>query len=1364
MPRGAALASIVPLYLYETRRGGGAIDGIALFQTGGGTAPTPVGAAVTVAANRIGPYALSAAPMAAVAAVPNVYVQAGSIDPGPVLVKKHKVLTPADFSISSAIGLGVPTLTPKSSQVNYQLTAANLSAGAPDVGKSAPTRLTINGQQPLTGQWFNLNIGAAGWVTSIDVSPDGWVAGRTDVYSAYIMDPALGDNGKWRNLFSSYTLPANFVQAMNGGPVGSAQSGAYDVRFAPSNPTTMYAMFNGLYWKSTNRGVNWSFVPFPNTVPDRTGVNSAVNQNCQLYRAPNDNPGNGGKYMVNIAVDPVNENVVYVSFPNLGPYNFLGGKLCATYDGGQTWTSLPIPGGLDGGGLDVAITVTKAANAGDTTLVVSGNLAPTITAAQGAGPAGPLPYYTRYGATILNNTTHFWHGNNITYQTAVFTSIARTGNGALGASVITGLAQTLDLFVGMVVTGTGVAANTVILSIDSASQVTVSKPFTALVTSFTFAATVITLSQALSTPIAPTDSVVLINGGYGVKGMCVDPDSGTVTRTVNTANGAKPVTMTATIYANPFERGVWGSYDGGATWLCVSGGPASLPGPKDIWPAPKAIRGALLAPFVSTTVGTVGQAWPASNPPGGVWRYVPGVNNALGTWSLVNPTQVATGTYGSGQPGAKLSIDFNPNNHLQVVAVDHGPGQNGRMNYSSDGGATWSTPAGQTNPGWTSGTVAVPVGQPDWFKSISLGVLHCAFDGSRTPPRVWSGANGCANWCDVPFTFGAVVNGVTSQTFTSGVTLAVHNISALNWEELVSLKVLLPPGSSTPIITAWDSPMLTVNNPGGPPPTQADYIYGGTAFGGWGSDWASSDPRYMLMGVDGNYLGTGYGYQMSNNYGRTGSWSYNTPAPDGATYADNADNSGNNPLTGNHINLPPFDYSGISAVTKRVNPVAGNATVACARTAGLRVGQSIVGSGVPGSTYVLSISPNVSFTMTNPASGSFTNVALTFAPATPYGVRPVAMATPLNFIQTSMGPRTPFYTIDGGQTWHEVDLSQATNIPTLVAANKRVFPSYSWVSTGSYGVGNVNIAAATNMPINVGMIVYHFGPSNIVINGVPGNPLNPRGVIGFVAAYNPATGALTLTANNVAIAVGDVLRFNNWNCSGGPGPLKFGLSGAYYFDFQVFAADRDPASYNLTTNVGTLYMYASGGKTSLGGLFRTTDGGQNWTYMSWDNVNNVSTWPQDWFSFSALETAPHLPGGPSVLGHVYPVQGGAWSTSQKLTWTIDGGATWKVSNSLLGPQTVGFGAPKVPGNYPTMYFVGWYNTANANWTAADYGIWKIDGWNPSNGTWSAITRCGESYPLGSIMTPISIDGDKQVYGRVYVAMPNYGWAFGDFPN
>jgi hypothetical protein len=79
------------------------------------------------------------------------------------------------------------------------------------------------------------------------------------------------------------------------------------------------------------------------------------------------------------------------------------------------------------------------------------------------------------------------------------------GAGTSGQFTITGLASTANIEVGMLAGGTNVAAGAVVASIDSASQVTVSKAHTGTVTSGTISFTAHTFKMAL-VKVSPTRS------------------------------------------------------------------------------------------------------------------------------------------------------------------------------------------------------------------------------------------------------------------------------------------------------------------------------------------------------------------------------------------------------------------------------------------------------------------------------------------------------------------------------------------------------------------------------------------------------------------------------------------------------------------------------------------------------------------------------------------------------------------------------------------------------------------------------------------------------------------------------------------
>lgn len=115
---------------------------------------------------------------------------------------------------------------------------------------------------------------------------------------------------------------------------------------------------------------------------------------------------------------------------------------------------------------------------------------------------GPLGGSTPTSQSGVNNTTDgkklqfidgafINSGQTVTVDTvnhtATASAVSRNGTRTNGSAVITGLGYTVDLAVGMSVTGANIPAGTVIQSIDSATQITLTQPAGAAgVTSLTF--------------------------------------------------------------------------------------------------------------------------------------------------------------------------------------------------------------------------------------------------------------------------------------------------------------------------------------------------------------------------------------------------------------------------------------------------------------------------------------------------------------------------------------------------------------------------------------------------------------------------------------------------------------------------------------------------------------------------------------------------------------------------------------------------------------------------------------------------------------------------------------------------------------
>ncbi|MES2290525.1 MAG: hypothetical protein V4530_12390 [Pseudomonadota bacterium] len=150
-------------------------------------------------------------------------------------------------------------------------------------------------------EWRTLKVGAGGFVTGIDIAPDGTKVVRADSAGAFVWNDAAAS---WKPLLTMASMPAGEV-----GHEISDLTGVYEVAVAPSNSNVIYMIFNGYVFKSTNRGVKF--------------IKTSL---IQITAAPNDNFRTSGR---KIAIDPVNPDVVYVGSQTTG--------LFVTQDGGVTW-------------------------------------------------------------------------------------------------------------------------------------------------------------------------------------------------------------------------------------------------------------------------------------------------------------------------------------------------------------------------------------------------------------------------------------------------------------------------------------------------------------------------------------------------------------------------------------------------------------------------------------------------------------------------------------------------------------------------------------------------------------------------------------------------------------------------------------------------------------------------------------------------------------------------------------------------------------------------------------------------------------------------------------------------------------------
>jgi hypothetical protein len=167
-------------------------------------------------------------------------------------------------------------------------------------GRISPATMSAATDSFTTPGWRAVPIGGGGFVTGIDVAPDGTTVARTDTYGALLFNRA---NQRWNQIISPASMPV-------ADQLPFSSIGCYEICIAPSKTTTFYAAWKNSVYKTTDSGKTWTATALTGKTFD-----------------PNDGSRWRGRKM---AVDPQNDQVVYFGVPTDGVY--------FTTDGGASWT------------------------------------------------------------------------------------------------------------------------------------------------------------------------------------------------------------------------------------------------------------------------------------------------------------------------------------------------------------------------------------------------------------------------------------------------------------------------------------------------------------------------------------------------------------------------------------------------------------------------------------------------------------------------------------------------------------------------------------------------------------------------------------------------------------------------------------------------------------------------------------------------------------------------------------------------------------------------------------------------------------------------------------------------------------------
>lgn len=184
----------------------------------------------------------------------------------------------------------------------------------------------------------------------------------------------------------------------------------------------------------------------------------------------------------------------------------------------------------------------------------------------------------------------------------------------------------------------------------------------------------------------------------------------------------------------------------------------------------------------------------------------------------------------------------------------------------------------------------------------------------------------------------------------------------------------------------------------------------------------------------------------------------------------------------------------------------------------------------------------------------------------------------------------------------------------------------------------------------------------------------------------------------------------------------------YFYDRRTIAADR--------VLPGRFYLYHSGegANARLAGLWRTDNGGDSWTKVFEGPIGPASMY------------SAKLRPVPGKAGHLFFAAGVPDNPNTKLMRSSDGGATWSAVPGIDRVVDIGFGKPAAGADYPAMFIAGF--------VAGQYGVWR------STDNAASWTRIGQ-FPYGSLDEIVGVEGDKDHFGRVYLAFAGSSFGYGE---
>lgn len=297
---------------------------------------------------------------------------------------------------------------------------------------------------------------------------------------------------------------------------------------------------------------------------------------------------------------------------------------------------------------------------------------------------------------------------------------------------------------------------------------------------------------------------------------------------------------------------------------------------------------------------------------------------------------------------------------------------------------------------------------------------------------------------------------------------------------------------------------------------------------------------------------------------------------------------------------------------------------------------------------------------------------------------------------------------------------------------------YNGVSP-NYGVANVRCWSLDYV---------RSSPSTIVAVNIGGHACKS---IDSGATWTDFTDQTPFTGVGAQIAASTTSHYVGWSNGGS---LKYTLNSGGSWGTSAFSGgtpgitgfgqSKPLCADSITAD--TYYFYDMANAT---GVYKSTDGGQNFTKVSSYTVPNIGP-------TLAIKSVP------GNAGHLF-ITGGFLDTgtppisNDPPSISTDGGITWTAINKLTEVTGFGFGTIVAGQSYPTIYVACWLVSTGK------YGVYKCINFNPASigsETWTLLQDQGvsDTYPLGFFSCIQDIAGDPSIDGACSIAFQNGGFA------